>query len=326
MGKRISSPGPKRPALSAWVRPASILSGALVAAGAAWAQSVPLTVCMVEDNAPLSYQVGGQMRGLDLRIAQAASTALGRTLKVVPFETGYEKESTLAHEVGALLAAGVCEAASGFPLLAGDFGPPTRASARTPDYPGAKRKRERPYIPLAPMAPSRAYQAVALGVVLPAGAAPLASLADLGERKLGVTSGTLAGGVAMAWRNGALRSRLVSLGQREDPLAELARPAGPGGARFDALLMPLTLFDGWRRLHPGSTLTAAAYRRPIGVHLGFVTLAGNTAVRAALDEVITQARSDGRLASWAAEEGVSWAAPGQPEVTRGPSLAELAND
>lgn len=308
----------------------SARGGALLAAllsGAALAQPAPLTVCVAADNAPLSHLVGTQPRGLDLRIAQAAADALGRPLKVLPFETAFEKESTLSHEVAALLSAGLCDAASGFPLLTDDFGPPTRASSRTPDYPGAKRKRERPYVTLQAMSPSRAYISAALGVVLPAGAPPLDRLADLGERRLAVVSGTLGGSMAMSWKHGALRSRVVSLNQRESPLDELARPTTSGATpRFDAVLLPLALFDGWRVQHPGALLVAAGWRRSIGVNLGFVTLASDTTVRPALDAVITQALANGSLARWAADEGVSWSAPGQPEVTRGPSLADLAGD
>ena len=303
--------------LKAWL--AGLAAGLVCGLG----QAANFTVCVAADNAPLSHLVDGQPRGLDLRIAQAAAGLLGRSLQVVPFETAYEKESALVHEVGALLASGVCEAASGFPLLAGDLGAPSRASSRTADYPGAKRKRERPFITLLPLAASRAYHAVALGVVQRAGAAPLDRLTDLGDRKLGTVSGTLASAVALTWRNGLLRPQVVSLSQREDALAELARPAD---RRFDAVLLPLALFDGWMLAHPGQPLVAAAYRRPIGVNLGFVTLEAATEVRAALDQTITQARSDGRLASWAAAEGVSWAAPLAPEVTRGPSLADLAAD
>ena len=305
-----------KPWLSAW---AALALGLACTA----ALPAPLTVCMAADNAPLSHQVSGQPRGLDLRIAQAAASGLGRELAVVLFETEYEKESALVHEVGALLASGVCDAASGFPLLTGDLGPPSRASARTPDYPGAKRKRERPFITLQPLAASRAYQAVALGVVQRSGAPPLERLTDLGERKLGTVSGTLASAVALTWRNGRLQPNVVSLNQREDALAELARPTD---RRFDAVLLPLALFDGWMLTHPGQPLEAAAYRRPIGVNLGFVTLASATEVRAAIDQAIIQARQDGRLAAWAAAEGVSWAAPVAPEISPGPTLADLAAD
>ncbi len=90
--------------------------------------------------------------------------------------------------------------------------------------------------------------------------------------------------------------------------------------------MPLALFDGWRLRHPGNPLAAAAMRRPVGVNLGFVTLTAASELRAAFDRVISQALSDGSLARWAAEEGVSWATPTLPEISNGPTLADLAAD
>lgn len=299
----------------------------LAASLAAPLRAAPLVVCMADDNPPLSYQVKDQPRGLDVRIANAAAQALGRELVVLPFDSSYEKESSLTHEVNALLSSGLCEAVSGFPLLASDLGPATRATSRTPDTPGAKRKRERPFIPLGTLVASRAYLSAALGVVQRSGAAPLERLGDLGERRLGVVSGTLAGSVAMTWRNGQLRPGLVSLTQREDALAELAQAAPPSGnRRFDALFVPLALFDGWQLQHPGSPLVAANFRRNLGINLGFVTLEAAAEVRGALDRSIQQALVDGSLARWAAEEGVSWTAPVAPEVSRGPSLADLAAD
>jgi ABC-type amino acid transport substrate-binding protein len=299
---------------------------AALACGSALAQPVPLAVCVAADNPPLSHLVAKQPRGLDVRIAQATASALGRPLKVVPFESAYEKESTLTHEVAALLAAGVCDAVSGFPLMAGEFGPPTRASSRTPDYPGAKRKRERPYVPLQAIAPSRGYISAALGVVLPPGAPPLASLNDLGERKLGAVVGTLGGAVAMGWKFGALRNRVVTLNQNESPLDEMAAPPTGTARRFDALLMPMALFDGWRVQHPAATLVAASWRRPLGMNLGFVTLASDATVRPALDAVIQQALADGSLARWAGEEGVTWSPPEAPDVGRGASLLQLVSE
>ena len=164
-------------------------------------------------------------------------------------------------------------------------------------------------------------------VDLPAGAPPLDRLGDLGERRIGVVSGTLGGAVAMGWKQGALRSRLVSLGQRENPLDELSTaPAVGATRRFDGVLLPLALFDGWMVQHPRAPLVAAGWQRSIGVNLGFVTLASDTTVRPALDAVISRALADGSLPRWAAEEGVTWSAPGQPEVTRGPNLADLTSD
>ncbi len=291
------------------------------------AQPAPLTVCVAADNPPLSHLVNGQARGLDLRIAQAAADLLGRPLRAIAFETSFEKESSLAREVAALLAAGVCEASSGFPLLRGDLSPATDDKARTPDFPGAKRKRDRPFIPLQPLAASRAYLGAVLGVVQPLGAPALGRLEDLGERRLGVVSGTLGGTMAMGWKHGALRSRLVSLGQREEPLNELmATPAAGAQRRFDGVLLPLALFDGWLQQHPGAPLVVSAWRRPIGINLGFVTLASDGAVRPALDTVISRGLADGSLARWAAEEGLSWSAPVAPDVSRGPSLLELVAD
>lgn len=303
------------------------LSQPATPAGSAAGQPAPLTVCVAADNPPLSHLVDGQPRGLDVRIAQAAASALGRPLKVVAFETSYEKESTLTHEVAALLASGVCDAVSGFPLVTGEFGAPTRPTARTPDYPGAKRRRDRPFITLQAMSPSRGYIGSALGAVVPAGAPPLDRLPDLGSRKLGTVAGTVGSMVAMGWKFGALRNQVVNLNQRENPLDELARlPVGnaPAAApRFDAVMTPLALFDGWRLQHPGATLVAAGWRRSLGVNLGFVTLASDATVRPALDAVITRARDDGSLARWAVEEGATWVPPETPDVGRMPSMLQL---
>ena len=164
---------------------------------------------------------------------------------------------------------------------------------------------------------------MSLGLVQRPGSPPLVQLADLGERRLGAVSGTLASAVALGWKQGVLRPKVVSLSLREDALAELAKPTG---SRIDVAFVPLALYDGWQLTHPGTPLVPADYRRPIGINLGFVTLAPATELRAALDKVIGDALADGSLARWAREEGVSWSAPVAPDVSRGPSLAELTAD
>ncbi len=292
----------------------------IAAAAAAAAQTAAFTVCMADDNAPLSYQTKGQPHGLDLRIAQATAAELGRPLKVMIFESDFEFDSRLTHEVNAMLTLGVCDAASGFPLISEDLGPPSRVNAQPPEYPGsAKRKRERPFVKLGTLTASRAYSAVALGVALRDPGQPFNSLADLGERKLAVVSGTLAGSVAQMWRSGSLRSRIVSLNQKEDYLEEL----GGAAPRFEAAILPLALFDGWKLRHPDSKVAAAQWRRPIGVNMGFATLAAATESRNALNTVIARALADGQMARWAAEEGMSWLPPIAPDVGPGPGIGDL---
>lgn len=287
------------------------------------AASEPLRVCMAEENPPLSRLANGVMKGLDLRIAREVAAELRRELVVVPFDTAYEKESSLAHEVNALLSSGVCEATSGFPLLVGDLGPPSRASARGPDHPGAPRKRERSFVPLQPLSASRAYQGVAIGAAMREPADPWSSLTELSERphwRVGAVSGTMAGTVALMWRHGAIRSQLVSLSQGESALDALA------AGKVDVALVPIGQFDGWRLAHTKPSLALAGWRKPLEVNLGFVTLTSNESLRKTIDMVISSALADGRLEGWATAEGATWLPPHAPEVSNGLTLMQLLAD
>ena len=279
----------------------------------------PLRVCMAEDNPPLSRLAKGAMAGLDVRIATEVAAHLGRALVVVPFDTAYEKESSLAHEVNALLSSAVCEAASGFPLIAADLGAPSRVSARVPDHPGAPRRRERPFVALKPLAASRAYQGVAIGAVMRAPALECNSLAELQSQaqwRVGAVGGTMAGTLALMWQRGALGPQLVSLSQGEDALAALA------AGRVDVALVPIAQFDGWRLAHT-APLALAGWRKALDVNLGFVTLASNASLREAFDAVIARALADGRLEGWAGAEGATWLPPRVPDVSNGPDLSRL---
>lgn len=292
-----------------------------VVAFAASAQSVPLTVCIAEGNEPLSYLHQGRPKGLDVRIAQAIAAEMGRELRIVAFETEFERESTLAREVNALLSANVCELASGFPLLKEDLGAPT-GSARTPDHPGAKRRRERPFIALQQLAASAPYQGMALVVVLRRDAARnVQRLSDLKGLRIGNVAGTLSSGLLLMYRHGLLKADLVSMPQRGESVFQLMQ-----AAKLDAGLVAAGLYDAWKLEHPDSTFVLTEYRRPLGINLGFVAVPhGADALRAAT-RVIERAMGNGELAKWAAEEGVSWMKPTAPAVSRAPSLIELAQD
>lgn len=295
--------------------------GALAAmfiSGAAGAQD--LNVCMAQNNPPLSYRVQGEPRGLDLRVAQAIATELARPLTVVLFESKYEADSSLSQEVNALLSSGVCELASGFPLLADDLGPPRRPTARVPDYPGAKRPPLRPWVPLGTLVPSRAYHTVAMGLVVREASRQSATLADPGDATIGVTAGTMAGTAVVLYRNGTLRSQLVSLAQNQDALEEL------DAGRFDATLVSLDRLDAWRLSHPLSTLRRAAYVHPLRINLGFVTRADANEVLGAANRVIERSLANGDLQRWTSAAGSTWIAPAEPQVGGPIGLAQLLRE
>ena len=291
-----------------------------LAAHAAAAQARELAVCMAEDNPPLSWRAGGELRGLDVRVAAAIAAELGRQLRVVPFESEYEPEKTLTHEVNALLSSQVCELASGFALLASDLGPPSRPTARVPDHPGAPPPPRRPWVRLGTLVPTRAYHAMAMGLVVRDAARAEATLAAPGDARIGVVGGTLSGTAVSMYRNGRLRPQLVSVAQNEDVLALLE------AGRFDATLVPLDRYDAWRLAHPATPLRRAAYVHPLRINLGFVGLAEAVEVRAAADRVIARALADGTLERWSAETGTTWVAPVEPQVRPGFALGELVQE
>lgn len=297
-----------------------LLAAAGVALAAGLAAAQPLAVCMAEDNAPLSYNRNGEARGLDLRLAQAVAAELQRPLKVVLFESKFESESSLAHEVNALLSSGVCELASGFPLLAGDIGPASRPTARVPDYPGAKRRPQRPWVPLGTLAPSLAYHAVAWGLLVREASRESATLAEPGDARIGVVAGTMTGSVAMLYHHGKLRSQLVYLSQNEDALEQLE------AGKIDATLSSLDRYDAWRLDHPASVVRRAAYVHPSRINIGFVALAESTDVLAAADRVISRSLGGDELQRWAAAEGATWMAPSEPQVRMQIGLMDLTRE
>ena len=296
---------------------AAWLAASLAAAGVS-AQT--LTVCMAEDNPPLSYRAEGQDRGLDVRVAQAVADALRRRLRVVFFESKYEADKNLTHEVNALLSSGVCDMASGFALMANDLGPPSRPTARVPDYPGAKRPPQRPWVPLGTLVPSRPYHAMAMGLVVRDPARQGATLADPGDAKIGVVTGTLAGTAVSMYRNGKLRPQIVTLSQSQDVLEQLE------ARRFDATLVPLDRLDAWRLAHPGTPLRRAAYTHPLRINIGFVARSDAPDVIGAADKVIGDALANGDLQRWSEQGGTTWVAPAEPRVTPAIGLAEVLRE
>lgn len=302
------------------------VTSACATVGAAAAQDAgvpapsPLTVCVSEDNAPLSDVRRGQAFGFDVLVAQAVARELGRPLKLVPFEPEVEKEAMLTHEVNALLSAGVCELASGFPLLQADLGPATRARFKPADHPGAKPPRERALVALGTLVSSRPYQGSALVVVQrPQDGGPARRLGDLRGHRVAAPAGTLEGTLVALYGGGALTSTMVSMGQREDVWAALQQ------GRVDAILVPSTALDAHRQRQPQTPLTAGL-SRALGINLGFVALAERQDVLDATNRVIDRASASGELKAWAQACGLTWLPPSQPAVVGQLDLAAWLSD
>jgi ABC-type amino acid transport substrate-binding protein len=276
---------------------------------------------MGEDNAPLSSMKKGQVVGLDVSLAQAVALELGRELRVLPFETELEKDSNLSHEVNALLSAGLCDLASGFPLLRADLGKPTRERVKTPDYAGAKRARDRPFETLGTLIASQPYQGSALVLVQRPGT-PLASRrwSELGGLKVGAVAGTLEGSLVAMVQGGQLVGNMVSLAQGEDVWQAL------NTARIDAVLVPTTAWDAYRARHTDTRLQVSSWRRPLGVNMGWVALADRVDLIAAMNRVIQRSLASGELQRWAESAGLTWLPPTEPAVVGGLDMAALVND
>lgn len=284
------------------------------------AAAQPVTVCMAEDNPPLSYAVKGETRGLDARLAQAIASELKRELRIVPFESKLEGETTLSQEVNALLSSGVCDIASGFSLLAADLGPAARPTARVPDHPGAKRRPLRPWVPLGTLVPSLAYHAMAMGLVVRDAERAGATLAEPGDARIGVVTGTLSGTAVSMFRNGKLRPQVVSLSRTENVLEQLE------ANRFDAALVALDRLDAWRLAHPDTALRRTPYLHPLRINIGFVARSDAPEVLAAANRVIERSLVSGELQRWAAESGTTWIAPAAPQVSAAFALADLLRE
>lgn len=283
----------------------------------AWAQSAekpPLAVCMSEDNAPLSVARKGQLSGFDVEMAKAVAQALGRPLRLVPFESELEQDANFALEVNALLSAGVCDLVSGFPLLANDLGPPGRPKAKPPDYPGAKRPRYRADVALGELIASQPYQGMALQLVQRIDAPVAQGLGDLRGQKVGAVAGTLEGTLIATYQGGALTSHMVSMGKLDDRWAALE------SGKVDAMLMPSTAWDAYRQRAMAPLRLRAAAPVSLGINLGWVALAGNAALLEAVNRVTAQ---EPQLQAWAQGAGMQRLLPTQPAVVQTLSLTAL---
>jgi ABC-type amino acid transport substrate-binding protein len=292
-----------------WLAVATVL---LATAAAARADDDPLKVCLDENLPPLSmHQRGKPDSGFDVALAQAVAGRLGRPLRIQWFESKLDESSSPALEANALLSDGRCTLVGSYALTRGSLKVPGVKTAKLPDFEGATRDDRRRRVPVGVLAPSQPYVYSPLTVVLgeKARGRKISGVGDLAGLRIAIESGTLGDAILMTFENGRLIDHITHLVPgRHDLLGAL------NGGEFDATLLDLSRFDAYRVGHPDSSLAASGYYYPIGVNRGYVGLASDPALIAAVNKVLSDLQAAGTIADLAKAAGLTYLLPVQPAI------------
>jgi ABC-type amino acid transport substrate-binding protein len=271
-----------------------------------------LKVCLDEDLPPLSaHHKGAPDSGFDVALAEAIAKQLGRPLSIEWFESKLDEDSSPALEANALLSDGRCALVGSYALTSDSLVVPGVKTAKLPDFEDATRDDHRRRVPLGVLAPSQPYIYSPLTVVLGPKASyrHITDIGDLSALRIGIESGTLADAILMNFGNGRLIDDITHLVPgRSDLLSSLER------GEFDATLLDLRRFDAYRAAHPDSKLIGSGYYYPIGANRGFVTLASETVLLAAVNRALADLQAEGKVADFAKEAGLTYLPPREPAI------------
>jgi ABC-type amino acid transport substrate-binding protein len=280
-----------------------------------------LSVCLDQAAPPFSFKAGARTGGFDLALAQAIADRLGRGLSVQWFETEDqpEKGKDTKTAVAALLADRRCDLAGAFPLLTESLAGVPDLEARLPRYQGRSIADRRRAVVLGALLGSTPYIYSAPAVVLAPGFAgkTVASLADLDGLRIGVEQSSFPDLILTVYQNGRLRARLVHIVPGRGLLERLE------AGEYDAVLVDVHRFDGYRNERPNTALRLSGFLHPIGFNLGFVGLAREPELMRSVDAVIGELQQSGALEAMARKAGLTYLPPREPAVRTGPTLTDL---
>ncbi|MBI5261394.1 MAG: transporter substrate-binding domain-containing protein [Bradyrhizobium sp.] len=294
---------------------AAFASALLLAASvvtAARASEDPLRICLDQDLPPLSaHQRGKPDTGFDVALARAIADRLGRPLRIQWFESELDEDSSPALEVNALLSDGRCSLVGGYALTKDSLAVPGAKTAKLPGFEGATRDDRRRRISIGVLAPSQPYIYSPLTVVLGPRARErkITGIGDLAGLRLVIESGTLGDAILMTFDKGRLIDSVTHLVPgRNDLLGALNR------GDFDATLLDLRRFDAYRATHPETGLTGSGYYYPVGANRGYVGLASNSELLAAVNKALSELQAEGTLAALGKSTGLTYLPPREPAV------------
>jgi ABC-type amino acid transport substrate-binding protein len=279
-----------------------------------------LKVCLDEDLPPLSLHHRGKPdSGFDVALAQAIADRLGRSLKIQWFESKLDEDSSPALEANALLSDGRCSLVGSYALTKDSLVVPGVKTAKLPGFEGATRDDRRRRVPLGTLAPSQPYIYSPLTIVLgpkmiekaleKTRGRGIAGVGDLAGLRIGIESGTLADAILMTFEQGRLIDNITHLVPgRDDLLGALDR------GDFDATLLDLRRFDAYRAAHPDTKLAGSGYFYPIGANRGYVGLASDPELLAAVNKALSDLQAAGTIAELAQAAGLTYLPPREPAI------------
>jgi len=301
--------------------PFAALSALLALASLEAKAAETLTICLDQAAPPFSFKQGARTGGFDLALAQAVADRLGRRLNVQWFETEDQPEKGKDTKTGvaALLADRRCDLAGAFPLLTESLAGAPSLEARLPRYQGRTNADRRRAVVLDALLGSAPYIYSAPAIVLAPefSSKAISSLADLDGMRIGVEQSSFPDLILTVYQSGRLRAHLVHIVPGRGLLERLE--AGD----YDAVLVDIHRFDGYRSEHPDTRLQLSGFMHPIGFNLGFVARAGEAELMQSIDAAISELMQSGALEQLARKAGLTYLPPRAPVVRAAPALADL---
>jgi ABC-type amino acid transport substrate-binding protein len=302
-----------------WLAAAAVAMMAVSAMPASAAGEM-LRVCLDEDLPPLSaHHRGAPDSGFDVALAEAVAERLGRPLKIQWFESKLDEDSSPALEANALLSDGRCSLVGSYALTRDSLVAPGVKTAKLPGFEGITVPDRRRRVPLGVLAPSQPYVYSPLTIALGAKGLEkglekardrhITGIGDLAGLRIGIESGTLADAILMTFENGRLIDGITHLVPgRGDLLGTIER------GDLDATLLDLRRLDAYRAGHPDSRIVGSGYYYPIGVNRGYVGLAADPALLAAVDKALSDLQAAGTIAGLARTAGLTYLPPREPAI------------
>jgi ABC-type amino acid transport substrate-binding protein len=282
----------------------------------------PLTVCMQQNDPPLSLRAGDAPSGFDFALAQVIAERLGRDLHVQWFVSRDDPDASMTGDTHALLSDGRCQLMAEYPLTTGTLESPRSPAAKLPPFEGAKPDDRRRWVKIADLAATRPYRLDTLTVVLSSRDSDrkVRTLADLDGLKLGVQLATLADAIAMQYGDGRLAEHVLHMANSRDLFTHLQSD------ELDAALVDTRAFDAWRLRHGAAGLAPSGYRHSLAFNMGFAGLASNRILIDQVDAILADLQAHDAIAPLAASAGLTFLPPAMPAVAPEVRLTALKGD